>query len=455
MRASVLRAGALSGSVALFTLIGCATSSTPASTTAQRIRAANELAGAGKFDQAIDGLRKILSENGRELTALRHLVEAYFKAGRLPEIRAEFDRRVAVNPSDDVAEYGIGLACYASAASATTDAITHFKRAASLRPDVAEYPFRAGVALLEAEHFEEAIPLFKKATDLDPTQARYLVPYAMALSRSGDRKGAIAAIARMTELEPEPKDVELAQRVMRRLTDPFRELPKGVEADCDRGINFLEQMDAPQDALVTFAEILEKYPDLAAVHALVGLCQHRLDNAGAAVEEYRRAIELAPDDARTYVYLGDVYFAHQRYDLARTAYEQAIDRDPLSTSAYARLAQIATTHNDAAEAAKRLKVLAKLLPKDPSVRLAYSEALLQQNDLGGAERELLSAESIDAKNVEVLQRLGMLFAQQAKVAADTKSKKELEQRATRYFERVLDQQPHNLLAAKMLKDLQT
>ncbi|MFY0576011.1 hypothetical protein ACN28S_18090 [Cystobacter fuscus] len=43
------------------------------------------------------------------------------------------------------------------------------------------------------------------------------------------------------------------------------------------------------------------------VHALMGLAWQRLDDAGRAVEEFKRAIELAPADGKNHFYLGELY----------------------------------------------------------------------------------------------------------------------------------------------------
>lgn len=422
-------------------------------TPAAVVREAAELSTAGRSGEAADRLRRAVAQGERDLALVRAWVEAEFKAGRIDGVRREIQARVVAAPADDVLHYALGLAMFATTASAGEPAVKHLAEAARLRPEVAEYHFRLGVARLEAEQYALARPSLQRGVELAPANPRHYLPFAMCLTRTGDRKGAIGAIARLIELEPDPRDVELAGRVMRRLTDPFREVPKSVQADFERGLELLSRADAPQQALVVFAEILDKYPDLAAAHALVGVCHHRLDNAGAAVDAYRRAVELAPDDARTYVYLGDLYFARERYDAAKEAYEKAVARDPLEAAAYARLGEIALARADATDAARWYRVLVRLRRDDVPARISFARALQGLGEFSPAERELEAAVKNGPSNADAWLRLGLLHEEQLHRSTDPAEREARQKKAAAAYRRVLDLQPENLIAPGRLKAL--
>lgn len=407
----------------------------------------------GKSEVAIAAIRRSLAADPANREAMRTWVEAHFRAGRIDTLIAELEGTCAARPSDDVAHYELGLAYYAQSASAEAKAVMHLARAAELKPYVAEYPFRLGVVYLDAERFPEAAASLKKARDLDPTQARPHVPLAMALARTGDRKGAIEAIRAILSLSPERHDLEMARKVMARITDPFREFPKAIENDFQRGLDALEKTDAPQQALVTFEEILEKFPDLAVVHAALGLCYQRIDDSSRAMEEFRRAIELAPDDPRNHLYVADLYFAKERLDRAAEGYRAVLERDPLNDRAYERLGAVALRHGDSGEAAGWLKTLVILRPDDLDAHSSYGMALLGQDALDGATKEFEAVVAQDPKNTEALLRLSLIDVERSHREKEPAHAEAARARAVSRLEKVLDLQPQNSFAAKALEQL--
>jgi tetratricopeptide (TPR) repeat protein len=65
------------------------------------------------------------------------LARAQFDAGMYPEAKVSFEKIVAVNPADDYAQFGLGLA--AARVDDLDTAIEHLALAAAMRPDVAHY----------------------------------------------------------------------------------------------------------------------------------------------------------------------------------------------------------------------------------------------------------------------------------------------------------------------------
>lgn len=404
----------------------------------------------GRADEAIALFRRALVQRP-EPTAMRFLVEAHFRSGRGDAIVAELAAAAEGRPRDALVHYGLGLAYFAKGAAAEPRAAEALARACELEPQVAEYQFRLGVLHLESERYAPAAASLARARDLDPAPARHYVPLAMALARLGDRAGALAAVREVLTRSPDERDLDIARRVVARITDAFRDFPKAVEADFQRGLEYLEKYDAPQQAIVTFEEILERFPDLAVVHAALGLCFQRLEDSGRAMDELSRALELAPEDPRNHLYLADLYFSRERFDRAAEGYRAAIARDPLSDRAYERLGEIALQRGDTAEAVANLRPVVVLRPADLGARQRYAMALLAHGDVDLAERELGAVAEKDPKNAEVQLRLGMLNADRQKREKEPARAKAFGERAARHLERVLDLQPQNAYAAKLLE----
>jgi tetratricopeptide (TPR) repeat protein len=443
--------------LALAPLLCCATAQKAPTPSASPLEAAlaegQKAQQEGKGDLAIAAFRRARSIDPRSTAAMRAYVEAHYRSGRKDEIVRELEPASTSSPDDDVLHYGLGLALFARSADGLDKALEHLTRASALKPDVAEYHFRVGVVNLEAERFPDAVTSLKRARDLDPAQARHHVPLALALARTGDRKGAIEAIRAILALSPDKRDIDVAQKVMARITDPFREFPKAIEPDFQRGLEALEKLDAPQAAIVAFEEILEKFPDLAVVHAALGLSFYRLDDTSRAMDEFRRALELAPEDARNHLYLADLYFSKDRLDRAAEEYRAALERDPLSDRAYDRLGAIAQQRNNPAEAAGFLRTLVVLRPDDNQARYNWGMALLADGQLDAAAREFTAVLSREPKNVEVLLRLALVEVERSRREKDPGLANAARERAVKQLEQVLDIQPENVFAAQTLQKL--
>jgi tetratricopeptide (TPR) repeat protein len=70
-------------------------------------------------------------------SVLEGLARAQYDAGRYDEAMASFTRLIAVNPTDDYAQFGLGLA--ASRAGHLRVAAEHLALAAAMRPDLGHY----------------------------------------------------------------------------------------------------------------------------------------------------------------------------------------------------------------------------------------------------------------------------------------------------------------------------
>ena len=68
---------------------------------------------------------------------LEALARAQYDVGQYQEAMVTFDRLIALNPTDDYAQFGLGLA--ASRAGALDQAAEHLALAVAMRPDAGHY----------------------------------------------------------------------------------------------------------------------------------------------------------------------------------------------------------------------------------------------------------------------------------------------------------------------------
>lgn len=408
---------------------------------------------AGKTDEAMAACRTALARDPSRLDAWRLLVQLYAEGARLSEIRGELEQKVSASPNDDALHYALGLAYFAETRTAGDKALQEFAKAEQLKPNVAEYPFRLGVAYFELERYTDALPPLQKAVQLAPNQAKYHVPLGLSLAKLGRKQEALAQFRTLLELQPTGRDVKLAQQALERLDDPLRDIPKAEADNVQRGIEWLHQADQPQQAIDSFQDVLDRYPDLAPVHTLLGLAYERLDDAGPAVEHFQRAIELRPDNALPYLYLGELYTAKQKPERAVDYYQKALERNPLLQQAYARLGEAALSRSDAPAALSNFKALVTLAPEDPKAHKSLAGAYELAGQYDKAEAELAGVASRDPKDLDVLLRIGFLNAELGKRAATGSERQKHYDAAQAAFQKVLDAQPENVAASRALQEL--
>ena len=390
----------------------------------------------------------------RDLELARLLTEAQVKAGHTDAWIAELQRRNAQGESA-VNDYMLGLAYFSRASDAGAPAVAAFERARQLEPQEPEYHYRLGLARLESEQYAAAVEPLRRAAELAPERAAIRLPLAKALHRTGDAPGAVASLSALVHMSPSPSEVATARTLMDQIADPFAHFPKAVEPKLEEGMRYLQELDAPHPAILNFEEILRDYPDLAVVHALLGLAWQRLDDAGRAVEEFKRAIELAPTDGKNPFYLGELYVARQRPEAAQSYLEKAVELNPLLDAAWFRLGDIYLDRRDLKAAGEAFRILTFLQPDavPPRGKLALVRQL--EGDWAGAERELMAVVDKDPDNVEFTLRLGVLFTEQARQSSRPEERREASAKAERWLLKVLEAQPENAVASRALQQLKS
>ncbi len=424
-------------------LAGCATTSGAQLTERER---AQVLMQRGDAKSAVPILEDLHARSAHDFALARALAEAHVKAGSAEQLLQRLQ-----TADTAISHYMQGLVLFARAADATGPAIAQFQRAVELEPEAGELHHRLGVALLESEKYEQAKAPLLRAVQLQPGELSWQLPVAKVLYRSGDSKAAIEALKAVVSGSPSPQEVKVARALMDQIADPFAAFPQAARPTLEQGIQWLQIADVPQQAIISFEEILHDYPDLAVVHALLGLAYQRIDDAGRAVDELKRAIELAPEDGKAHLYLGELYLSHQRPRQGREELEKALALNPLLDEAYARLGDLALERRDQASALRLYRTLAVLVPDSPGAHGKLALVYQLEGDFPAADRELHVVVDKDPDNTEFLLRLGVLHTERFTKAKSADERKQASAEAAKWLAKVLEKQPDNAIASRALE----
>ncbi|HLT31844.1 MAG TPA: tetratricopeptide repeat protein [Myxococcaceae bacterium] len=450
-RPSLLRA--LPFTCALILASACTSTPGPApsaSAQATPLERARNMMDTGRMEEAVSLLSRAHRDAPDDLDIARAFTEAQVRSGATEA----FLQSLASRPPSPVVHYMRGLALFTRPADASGPAIDAFRTATEGAPERAELHYRLGVALLETEQVEEALPPLQRALELEPTNARFRLPLAKALALTGDREGAVAQLALLVRSEPAPTtaDIQVGRQLMLIVADPYSGIPASVRPRIDQGLAALHERDQPQPAIVAFEEILRDFPDLAVVHSLVGLAWLRLDDAGRALDRFRKATELAPWDGHNHLYLGNLYASRQRPDQALEAWRRAVELHPLLGDAWSQIGATLFEQGDLDGAAEALRITTVLEPGDPVAfgRLAMAHQLAGR--LGPAEDALARAIRLAPSDAGLHLSMGALLAERAQASTGA-TRSSFRTRAREAYQKVLELQPDNLVAAGALERL--
>lgn len=404
-----------------------------------------------RLKEAAAAYDKAYSLDPTHLAALRGLVETHQKLGRLSQLEQRFAQAIDRAPGDPYAQQALGLVYFSQGGSYGPKAFEYLQKAAELAPEVADFHYRLGVAYVENDRYRDAVDPLTRAVELDPKKARYRLPYAIALARTGERTKSVEQLEAVLQHGPTPEEVRLAARVAKVLLDPFRGFPPAAREQFEVGLSWL-MSDAPQQAQMAFNELVEKYPDLAIVHAVGGLSAAQTGEAGRAIDAYRRAIELDPQLAEPRMYLGDLYLARGRPETALEHFETAVRLNPLSADARARLADVRNRMGDKAGAADAFGVYLLLQPEDFEAHLSWAGLLADQRktEAGDAWDDLVRK---FPRRVEGLVAHGRYWFQRAAETQVAGEREKAKDKSRRSLEKVLDIDKENTVAPAILQEL--
>ena len=212
-------------------------------------------------------------------------------------------------PSDGVAEvlYSIGSALRGETAPAYT--LIYSRLALALRPDHIEAILLTADLLEELEQYELATEVYDTVPRDDPSYHAAELGRASALERAGDTESAIGVLRQLTRTHGEIPAVHVS------LGDLLRRLERYDEAtpNYDRAIELMGEPQ-PGEWVVYFAR---------------GITHEREDRWALAEADFRKALELNPDQPQVLNYLGYSFVEmNMNMDEALDLIERAVEARP-------------------------------------------------------------------------------------------------------------------------------
>lgn len=376
--------------------------------------------------------------------------------------------RAAKHPSGEY-HYWIRLAELCAALGArdpafktdTERVMGFYDRTAELQPSDPTVLARVADYYVANKHTEKAIAIYQKVLDQDPTADGVRLKLALSLVAQGNKTNAIAILEEMVKREPLRwqifnligelyEDTKENERAIKNYRLSLQANPNQLPPYL-RSVLILMRARKLDEALILLDTAREKFPDTPQISYFYGLVYSdrkdfpnalkfldetaRLASASnpelldaifyfylgaalerngkfdAAVEKFRRAIEMNPDYADAYNYLGYLFAERgMNLDEARHLVQRALAIESNNGAFLDSLGWIYYRLKQLPEALAQLQRAAELIPNDPVIHEHLGEVYRALGDAAQALAHFNKAAELDpgnsamAEKVEALKR---------------------------------------------------
>jgi tetratricopeptide (TPR) repeat protein len=308
----------------------------PATTQADLAAAYGDLArllmAVGMNDLAVSGYLHAEARAPAEMRWSYDLGHAYLRSGDRSRAAAAFQQASRLSPADPRPLIWLGATSLDD--GRPEEARAAFSRALALGPQLAAAWFGAGRAALALKAYTEAAQDFERVLAIDGRASAVHYPLGIAYRALGDPQKAAAHLRQRGDVTPELDDPLMQS------DDDVLESSVGSE---HRGMQALKRGDW-RVAIAEFRKGLELKPDDVTLRYWLGAALYASGDGLAAEKEFRAVVQRGPDNsdnanrANAHFSLGAIEDAKGRRREAIEEYSAAVKADPTLPAARLRLA---------------------------------------------------------------------------------------------------------------------
>lgn len=184
-----------------------------------------------------------------------------------------------------------------------------------------------------------------------------------------------------------------------------------------------------------YKAILRAHPDCFDALHLLGHIAKAQGDVAQALEHYRKAITLRPNEGEFHYSLGVVYQETEQLEQAADAYRAALRSKPTHIKAQENLAIVLAAQRQFDEAVRLLEQTAKVQPDNPQLLANFAEILRQRGDLPSAAAVGWRAVAAGPNHPTAHHNLAVILAKSGDING-----------AITHTRRVMELEPHNRAA---------
>jgi tetratricopeptide (TPR) repeat protein len=308
----------------------------------------------GDREGAIEAFGKVIDapeEAVEPATRAEALVYRANLSGDAEKQLADYDRAVELRPAS--AEIVRSRGMFHLRNERVEEAIADFRKAIELEPDSADTHEVLGLALIAEENLDEALAEFQKAADLAPDDVSPLINQARVLGGKRQYQEALAALDKALKVDPQSLSVlmfraqvhiqnEDAERALDDLDEVLRLSPGRSEAVWLKA-GILRQEDRLAEAVRVLQEGVESSPDNVGLLTQLGFFQLIDENYNEAIGAFSKVLEIDSENVEALRGRSDSYLSIGEHAPAIEDYERALAIAPDDSTVLNNLAWVLCT----------------------------------------------------------------------------------------------------------------
>jgi predicted Zn-dependent protease len=159
-------------------------------------------------------------------------------------------------------------------------------------------------------------------------------------------------------------------------------------------------------------------PNSVVAHEVAGEIDESMRNYDAALVEYKKAIDLAPNQPDPHIHMANTFWSISKWDSARTEFEAGLAHDPNNCTAHWKLGNtILEANGEPGEALTHLNKAVELCPELMQARVDRARALIKTGKQDEALPDLLLAEKESPDEPSIHFLLASVYRTQGKTTA--------------------------------------
>lgn len=276
-------------------------------------------------------------------------------------------------------------------------AIEKYRQMVQLAPHLAAAYNNLGMLYFNHREYAEAAPVLERGLHIDPQMGTATALLGLSYFELGENEKAEPILERAIRANPADNNVQMSlahvllnlgksQEAIQSLNDYVSRNPKDQQAWYLLGKTYLQMSE---DAL---GKVNQIDPNSFVAHEVAGEIDESMHNYDGALVEFKKAVELAPQQAGTHLRLGNVYWVMGKWESAQDEFRAELTIAPTDCVARWKLANsILAANGSADDALTDLNKTIAGCPKIMQARVDRAKALIKLNRSAEALPDLLLA----------------------------------------------------------------
>jgi tetratricopeptide (TPR) repeat protein len=301
------------------------------------------------------------------------------------------------------------------------EALALLNEVAAATPDTPHLQAKIGKAYFQANQFQQAIPHLRLALQREDSDAESTQLLALCYFAVAEYAQALPLLEKLSpKLPANNADGPYLLASCYVMTNHWDEGRKtyaklfSVPPDSAMAYlmfaKFLVRQRLEDRAVPEIQEALQRDPQIAMAHFLLGEIKLARGDLGAAVDELNKELAINPTVWLVYWRLGDAYVHLEKYDDAEKVLKRAIWLNDASSGPYILLGQVGLKQNDPAAAAEYLERANKLDPQNDYTHYFLAKAYQALGRTAEATQHFAIAKHL-RNNKRADERVGLQSAQ--------------------------------------------